>query len=111
MSDLPEAIELTPAALLLRWSDGEAKLSATRLRAVCRCGGCRARTSIPACVELVDAVPVGRYALNLAFSDGHDRGIYPWVWLRELASATDQPGKPERHAGAQSNPAALPLQP
>lgn len=28
---------------------------------------------------------VGGIALNLAFSDGEDRGIYPWRFLRELA--------------------------
>ena len=28
---------------------------------------------------------VGSIALNLAFSDGEDRGIYPWRFLRELA--------------------------
>ncbi|WP_457444350.1 DUF971 domain-containing protein [Roseateles sp. P5_E4] len=88
MSDLPQAVELTPAALQLRWPDGAAELPAARLRAVCRCGGYRARAErgepAPALAELVDAVPVGRYALNLIFSDGHDRGIYPWTWLREL---------------------------
>jgi DUF971 family protein len=85
MNDLPEAVDLTPAALRLRWPDGAAELSATHLRAVCRCGGCRARPEPEVTpVQLVDAVPVGRYALNLVFSDGHDRGIYPWAWLREL---------------------------
>jgi DUF971 family protein len=29
--------------------------------------------------------PIGNYALRLSFSDGHDRGIYPWSYLRELA--------------------------
>lgn len=29
--------------------------------------------------------PIGNYALRLFFSDGHDRGIYPWSYLRELA--------------------------
>lgn len=29
--------------------------------------------------------PVAAYALNIAFSDGHDRGIFPWAFLRELA--------------------------
>ena len=28
---------------------------------------------------------VGSYAINIAFSDGHDRGIYPWAYLREIA--------------------------
>ncbi|HYC35887.1 MAG TPA: DUF971 domain-containing protein [Usitatibacter sp.] len=28
--------------------------------------------------------PVGVYAVKLAFSDGHDTGIYSWEYLREL---------------------------
>lgn len=85
MSALPEAVELRPAALRLQWPDGAAELPATRLRALCRCGGCRARAPGEAAVSLVDAAPAGAYGLQLIFSDGHDRGIYPWAWLRELA--------------------------
>ena len=33
----------------------------------------------------VDAQPVGHYALQLRFGDGHERGIYPWALLRTLA--------------------------
>lgn len=84
--DPPEAVDLTPARLRLQWPDGVAELAADGLRAVCRCGGCRSGAlAAPTEVHLVDAVPVGRYALNLVFSDGHDRGIYPWSWLRELS--------------------------
>ncbi len=28
--------------------------------------------------------PVGRYAIKIIFSDGHDTGIYSWEYLREL---------------------------
>jgi DUF971 family protein len=28
--------------------------------------------------------PVGRYALNIAWNDGHASGIYSWDYLREL---------------------------
>lgn len=28
---------------------------------------------------------IGVYGVNIAFSDGHDRGIYPWTYLAELA--------------------------
>lgn len=28
--------------------------------------------------------PVGHYAMQLVFSDGHDSGIYSWSWLQEL---------------------------
>ncbi|MGH9474694.1 MAG: DUF971 domain-containing protein [Terriglobales bacterium] len=30
--------------------------------------------------------PVGRYALQFDFSDGHKTGIFTWEYLRELAS-------------------------
>lgn len=90
MSAVPEAVALRPAALQLRWPDGTRELPAARLRAACRCGGCRARAPVFEAAELrlVDAAPVGLYALQLVFSDGHDRGIYPWTWLRELAAAS-----------------------
>ena len=31
-----------------------------------------------------NAEPVGLYALNFEFSDGHNSGIYSWDYLREL---------------------------
>lgn len=88
MNAVPEAVDLTPATLRLRWPDGEAALTAARLRAACKCGDCCAgrSRSDDAAVQLTDARPVGRYALQLVFSDGHDRGIYPWAWLQELAA-------------------------
>jgi prepilin-type processing-associated H-X9-DG protein len=39
----------------------------------------------PADLTITGLASVGRYAVNLAFSDGHARGIYPWAYLRELA--------------------------
>lgn len=35
-------------------------------------------------VEIKDLVPVGNYALQLIFSDGHDSGIYSWNYLFDL---------------------------
>jgi DUF971 family protein len=32
----------------------------------------------------VSAELVGNYALKIAFSDGHDTGIYSWQYLREI---------------------------
>ncbi len=36
-------------------------------------------------VAITDIKPVGHYALQLIFDDGHDSGIYSWPYLRELA--------------------------
>jgi DUF971 family protein len=38
----------------------------------------------------IDAIdPVGVYAVKLAFSDGHDTGIYSWDYLYELGVTQD----------------------
>ncbi|NJM55049.1 MAG: DUF971 domain-containing protein [Verrucomicrobiae bacterium] len=37
-------------------------------------------------IKIVRVEPIGRYGVNIAFSDGHDRGIYPWSFLEELAA-------------------------
>jgi DUF971 family protein len=35
--------------------------------------------------------PIGNYAVRLAFSDGHDRGIFPWTYLTEIAASVSRP--------------------
>ena len=37
-------------------------------------------------VELVDVQPVGNYAVQPTFSDGHDSGIFSWDYLYFLGS-------------------------
>ena len=41
-------------------------------------------------VRIERLVPVGRYALNMLFSDGHNTGIYTWKYLYELCRTRDQ---------------------
>ena len=36
-------------------------------------------------IALTTITPVGETGLQLHFSDGHERGIYPWAYLRELS--------------------------
>ena len=79
-------------ALRLTWADGSAAtLGAEALRLGCRCAWCtrdRIQGRFPAGFEAVavtQAAPMGGYALHLGFSDGHARGIYPFVYLRDLA--------------------------
>ena len=84
--------------LRLVWRDGrEDALSIKALRASCRSSdalraridGRQANFSPELTIERVELV--GAYALNLAFSDGENRGIYPWRFLRELADAQFTP--------------------
>ncbi len=38
-------------------------------------------------ISVTKAEPVGRYAVRIVFSDGHDSGLYTWPYLRELGEA------------------------
>jgi DUF971 family protein len=35
-------------------------------------------------VGIATVTPTGNYAIRIAFDDGHDSGIFTWVYLREL---------------------------
>jgi ATP-binding protein involved in chromosome partitioning len=86
-----------PGALAITWSDGvESVYEVRALRLACACATCvdewsRAKTldpdSVPADVRPREIRPVGRYAIQIDWSDGHDTGIYPFRRLRELAQA------------------------
>lgn len=78
--------------IVVKWSATATQiLSHHRLRGACPCAKCRAariQGYIPLVnvdVELIAMNPMG-YGVQMVFSDGHDRGIYPWSYLRELAS-------------------------
>jgi len=83
-----------PRTLAIRWSDGaESLLDVRTLRLACGCAVCVDEwtgedrldpASVPEDVHPVTISPVGRYALQIAWSDGHDSGIYPFARLREL---------------------------
>lgn len=76
--------------VVVQWSATEMQVvSHQRLRGACPCAKCRAAriqgriALVDADVELIAMNPMG-YGLQMVFSDGHDRGIYPWIYLREL---------------------------
>jgi DUF971 family protein len=82
----PRVQLLDDGALLLEWSDGhQTVLSAEFLRTECPCAACRDRPAglAPPPGRLIRFGPVGRYALQLTWSDGHSTGIYPYRFLRE----------------------------
>lgn len=41
-------------------------------------------------VEIVAVEPVGNYAIKPIFSDGHESGLFTWVYLYELGSQQEQ---------------------
>jgi DUF971 family protein len=79
-------------ALALTWPDcGTRRLGAETLRRASRAASEIRRQingielAIGPGFHLAAVEPIGNYALRLSFSDGHDRGIYPWSYLRELS--------------------------
>ena len=80
--------------LELAWSDGSAaRLSHRVLRARCRCAECRQAACEGTVLQmegvvLVGIEPYGPNAVHLKFSDGHERGIFPFEYLREVAQET-----------------------
>jgi ATP-binding protein involved in chromosome partitioning len=95
-TDRPLALDYDATGLTIRWSDGVQKIDPRDLRLSCSCAACRDEVSgrailIPDTVRL-DVTPtriwsVGNYALGVAFSDGHDSGIYTYPALRKIESA------------------------
>ena len=41
-------------------------------------------------VEIAHVEPVGMYAIQPHFSDGHNTGIYSWEWLHHLGTHQDE---------------------
>ena len=91
---LPSALRLDARAqaLTIEWSDGTADAVSCRLlRERCMCAHCRSARQKGSSIEPADditvteAVPYGPNAVQLVFSDGHSRGIFPFAYLRELA--------------------------
>lgn len=91
-------VDSATGMLELIWQDGvSGRISHQRLRACCACADCKAlalsgRLALPPSeVRVTEVLPMGNYAVQFRFSDGHERGIYPWRYLRELISAEIEP--------------------
>lgn len=63
-------------------------------------------------VDVVAVEPVGAYAIQIRFSDGHDTGIYSWDLLYEYGERQDKMWQQYlerlRSAGASREPQASP---
>ena len=91
---LPDQVVLSKdrSCLRLVWAEGrEVTLSATALRSACRCAWCTRdrllnRFTVEAdFVSLTGIEALGSHGLHLKFSDRHERGIFPWAYLTDLA--------------------------
>jgi ATP-binding protein involved in chromosome partitioning len=99
---MPDERAFAPAAirqqdarhLAIDWADGHRSVYDVReLRLACGCAECvdewtgagrLDEAALPADVRPVRITPVGRYAIQIAWSDGHESGIYPFRRLRAL---------------------------
>lgn len=85
-------------ALVVAWRRGDTTvIAAETLRAACWCAWCRVDRVLgrfPACFDdaAIETVQgIGGYAIHVAFTDGHARGIYPWPYLRAVAEGRAPP--------------------
>ncbi|MFO7156024.1 MAG: DUF971 domain-containing protein [Pseudomonadota bacterium] len=81
---------------VLRWEDEkQTRISFRDLRVACPCAACVDEWTgaqildparVPHDVRPVAMEPVGNYALQIRWSDGHETGIYSFRLLRRLIS-------------------------
>lgn len=112
MSDtpIPTSLErLGDDRLRIVWSDGQRlEYGAAQLREACPCATCREKKSAPAPpptqLTVLSAAetqpttirgmrPVGAYAYNISFSDGHDSGLFTLERLRGLGEESAAPAE------------------
>ncbi len=92
-------IELDDKGVSVLWSDGhESVYDARYLRLNCSCAECVEEwtnrplldpVSVPADIRPEDHLLVGRYAVQLLWSDTHSTGIYPFDLLRALCQCDE----------------------
>lgn len=97
--------------IVIRWSDGlVVRRTASQLRKACPCATCREKKrgesklkqgessfrALPILskaeaqpLRVLSMQPVGAYAYQIAFSDGHSSGIYPFSLLRKIPDSVD----------------------
>ena len=92
-----------PDLLSITWSDGSVLQHPTaHLRAHCPCAHCTEGDETPASLALrfpeariTSIDPVGQYALQIGFHDGHRTGIYTYARLRALGYAPGECPEPK----------------
>ena len=103
MATRPTALTVSPGLKLqISWNDGSVReYGFQELRDHCPCASCRElqrNPPVPSPLPILSPEetkpltikamnPVGNYAYSIAFSDGHDTGIYQLTLLLELGRA------------------------
>ena len=89
--------------LFIKWDDEkESFIKIKYLRDECPCASCKGETVLlktyrpakptaehPESYKIKNIQPVGEYAIQITWGDGHDSGLYTWDYLKELEKAQD----------------------
>ncbi len=96
---IPKQIKiLEKTKLNIKWdNDKETKIDLNYLRKECPCASCKGETILlktyrpaklqvehPDMFKVKDIKPVGEYAIQITWKDGHDTGIYTWNYILDL---------------------------
>ncbi len=94
---LPQSISPHAGAVTIVWRDGRSDLHRARdLRLACPCAHCVDEhtsrplldpATVPADLTAVAHKPIGNYAVQFTFSDGHSTGLYSYTVLRARGDA------------------------
>ncbi len=95
------SVDISPTgAIHVSWDDGKiSKVPAVQLRLDCPCASCIDEwtgaklldpTRIRSDVRPVAMEPVGNYAVQVRWSDGHETGLYSWRQLRQYAPGEER---------------------
>jgi len=90
---------VSPKQTDITWNDGHfSSYPSWYLRENCMCADCVeeftgvrkvVHGSIPSSLERMKVEPVGNYALNFVWSDGHESGIYDFDYLRKICPCSE----------------------
>jgi len=101
----PVDLQVVGEELAVKWDDGsESFVRLETLRRHCPCAGCRGEMDVlgnlcknpdqplsARAFELRRLAPVGSYALQPSWGDGHDSGLYTFDYLRRIADGASAP--------------------
>jgi DUF971 family protein len=92
LETIPDQISFDEKNLYIRWKDGrDSSYELLHLRRMCPCAQCRGGHEKTARrttghiqeIQMRSFRKVGRYAISILWSDGHDLGIYTYDSLRQ----------------------------
>jgi DUF971 family protein len=101
---MPKKLKVEDQKLKIEWDDGSKdEIGLRYLRDQCPCANCKGEHIL---FKKIDPIKVysdeekkykivrmeiqGKYAVQIFWADGHNTGIYPWDYLKELAQTESE---------------------